>query len=108
MKYLKPYKVFETTHEEIMDVHYGVNVVSECDSIIADIKDMLLELTDAGLFTRVGYTPMTLAYREETPKIIVEVQGDLGLCESQEDDIKSSFERINTLLLLPLLGNNNC
>ena len=94
MKYLKSYKLFETTHEEIMDVHYGVNVVSECDSIIEDIKDMLLELTDAGLFTSVGYTPMTLVYREKTPKISVEVQGDLGLCESFEDDIKSSFERI--------------
>ena len=94
MKYLKSYKLFETTHEEIMDVHYGVNVVSECDSIIEDIKDMLLELADAGLFASVGYTPMTLVYREKTPKISVEVQGDLGLCESFEDDIKSSFERI--------------
>ena len=41
-----------------------------------------------------GYTPMTLVYREKTPKISVEVQGDLVLCESHEDDIKSSFERI--------------
>ena len=41
MKYLKTYKIFETSHEEIMNMHYGVNVMQECDSIIADIKDML-------------------------------------------------------------------
>ena len=80
--------------QDFMKIKYGEDVLSECDSIIEDIKDMILELTDTGLFTTVGYTPMTLVYREKTPKISVEVQGDLGLCESFEDDIKSSFERI--------------
>jgi hypothetical protein len=78
MKHLKPYKIFETSHEEIMYSYYGVNVMEECDSIIADIKDMLLDLTDVGLFTTVGYTPMTLTYREETPKIIVEISAYVG------------------------------
>ena len=65
MKYLKTYKVFEASHEEIMDAYYGTDVVSECNSIIEDIKDMILELTDTGLFTTVGYTPMTLSYQEK-------------------------------------------
>jgi len=78
MKYLKSYKLFETKHEEIMNIHYGVNVINECDSIIEDIKDMLLELTDAGLFTSVGYTPMTLAYQEKTPKMVVEISTYVG------------------------------
>jgi hypothetical protein len=94
MKYLKTYKIFETSHEEMMEVHFGVNVIKECDSIIADIKDILLELSDIGLFTTVGYTPMTLTWVDKTPKIIAEVQGELGLCESNEDDINSTFERI--------------
>lgn len=94
MKYLKTYKIFETSHEEMMEVHFGVNVIKECDSIIADIKDMVLELSDIGLFTTVGYTPMTLTWVDKTPKIMVEVQGDLELCESNEDDINSTFERI--------------
>jgi hypothetical protein len=93
MKYLKTYKIFETSHEEMM-VHFGVNVIKECDSIIADIKDMVLELSDIGLFTMVGYTPLTLTWVDKTPKIMVEVQGDLELCESNEDDINSTFERI--------------
>jgi hypothetical protein len=94
MRYLKTYKIFESSHEEIMSMVYGVNVIQECDSIIEDIKDILLELSDSGLFTMVGYTPMTLTYSDKTPKIMVEVQGDLELCESNEDDINSTFERI--------------
>jgi len=94
MKYLKTYKIFETSHEEMMDVHFGVDVIKECDSIIADIKDMVLELSDIGLFTTVGYTPMTLTWVDKTPKIMVEVQGDSLLCSYNEDDIDSAFERI--------------
>jgi len=94
MRYLKTYKIFEFSHEEIMDSHYGSNVMEECDSIIADIKDMLLELQDIGLFITVGYTPMTLVYREKTPKIMAEVQGDSLLCSDNKDDIDSAFERI--------------
>ena len=104
MKHLKPYtlfervsketKLFEASHDDVMSMIYGVNVIKECDSIIEDIKDILLELSDSGLFTMVGYTPMTLTYSDKTPKIMVEVQGDLELCESNEDDINSTFERI--------------
>lgn len=104
MKHLKPYtlfervsketKLFEDLHDDVMSMIYGVNVIKECDSIIEDIKDILLELSDSGLFTMVGYTPMTLTYSDKTPKIMVEVQGDLELCESNEDDINSTFERI--------------
>ena len=78
MRYLKTYKIFESSHEEIMNVRYGTDVVEECDSIIADIKDMLLELNDIGLMTTVGYTPMTLTYRDKTPKIMVEISSYVG------------------------------
>ena len=78
MRYLKTYKIFEASHEEIMNVRYGADVVQECDSIIDDIKDMLLELSDIGLMTTVGYTPMTLTYRDTTPKIMVEISAYVG------------------------------
>lgn len=94
MRYLKTYKIFESSHEEIMNVRYGSDVVEECDSIIDDINDMILELKDIGLFVMVGYTPMTLTYRDKTPKIMAEVQGDSLLCSYNEDDIDSAFERI--------------
>ena len=103
MRYLKTYKIFEFSHEEIMDSHYGSNVMEECDSIIADIKDMLLELKDIGLLITVGYTPMTLTYREKTPKIMVEISSYVGtwgagrFLKGQTDltsDVKESAERI--------------
>lgn len=94
MKYLKTYKIFETSHEEIMSVHYGANVIQECDSIISDIKDMLLELQDIGFFITVGYTPMTLVYRENTPKIMVVIDSTLDLYNSNADEIKLSTDRI--------------
>lgn len=94
MKYLKTYKIFEASHEEIMNSYYGSNVMEECDSIIDDIKDILLELNDIGLNTIVGYTPMTLTWVDKTPKLMVEVQGDSLLCSYNEDDIDSAFERI--------------
>lgn len=86
MRYLKLYEEF--------DFFSQYEDRKECDVIIDDIKDMLLELNDAGLHTTVGYTPMTLTYQEKTPKMMVEVQGELGLCESNEDEINSAFERI--------------
>ena len=78
MRYLKTYKIFESSHEEIMNVRYGSDVVEECDTMIADIKDMLLELSDIGLMTIVGYTPLTLTYRDTTPKIWVEISSYVG------------------------------
>lgn len=103
MRYLKTYKLFENSHEEMMDVHFGVDVIIECDSIIADIKDILLELGDSGLQTIVGYTPMTLTYREKTPKIMVEISSYVGtwgagrFLKGQTDltsEVKETSERI--------------
>ena len=95
MRYLKTYtKLLESSQEEIMSMIYSVNVIKECDSLIEDIKDILLELGDTGLSITVGYTPMTLTYVDKTPKIMAEIQGQLRLCDSNEDDINSTIERI--------------
>lgn len=77
-----------------MRLHYGEDVISECDLIIDDIKDMMLELTDTGLFTIVGYTPMTLVYQDQLPKISVQVSGSVELCESNHEEITSTFDRV--------------
>ena len=94
MRYLKTYKIFETSHEEIMNVHYGVELIEQCDSIIEDIKDMLLELQDSGLDVTVGYTAMTLTYQEKTPKIWIQVSGEIELFDNNIEDINTSFDRI--------------
>jgi hypothetical protein len=98
MKYLKAYTLYERVSSETKifeDFFSQFEDREECDSIIIpDIKDILLELDDIGLKTTVGYTPMTLTYQEKTPKMMVEVQGELELCESDEDNINSTFDRI--------------
>lgn len=90
----KETKIFESNDRVLLKIKYSEEVISKCDDIISDIKDMLLELSDVGLFTQVGYTPMTLVYRDDSPKIVVEVQGNSLLCDHNEDDINSTFERI--------------
>ena len=108
MKHLKTYKIFESSHEEIMNVRYGADVVEECDSMIADIKDMLLELKDIGLLITVGYTPMTLTYRDKTPKIMVEISSYVGTWGTGKfikgntdytSDVNESAERIKDYVL---------
>ena len=94
MKHLKTYKIFEAYSIPMMRLKYGESVLSECDNMIDDIKDMVLELTDIGLFATVGYTPITISCFDKTPKLIAEVQGDSLLCSYNEDDINSSFDRI--------------
>ena len=94
MKHLKTYKIFEAYSIPMMRLKYGESVLSECDDMIDDIKDMVLELQDIGLFTTVGYTPMTISCFDKTPKLMAEVQGDSLLCSYNEDDINSSFDRI--------------
>ena len=59
MKHLKTYtervskenKIFESHSIPRMRLYYGESVLSECDDMIDDIKDMVLELQDIGLFT---------------------------------------------------------
>ena len=103
MKYLKTYKIFEFSHEEIMDSHYGIDTMQECDYMITEIKDILLELKDAGLDVTVGYTPMTLVYKEKTPKIMVEISTYVGTWGAGKflkgdtdytSEVKESIERI--------------
>ena len=103
MKHLKKYNEANASHEEIMNSYYGSNVMEECDSLIEDIKDILLELGDSGLQTIVGYTPMTLTYREKTPKIMVEISSYVGtwgagrFLKGQTDltsEVKETSERI--------------
>lgn len=103
MKYLKSYKIFEASHEEIMALAYGTDVIEECETLIDDIKDILLDLQDSGLYTSVGYTPMTLTYQEKTPKIVVEISTYVGtwgggrFLVGQTDytsDVRETIERI--------------
>lgn len=56
-----------------MRMKYDESILSECDRIIDDIKNILLELNDIGVSTMVSYSPMTKSCSEKKPKIIVEI-----------------------------------
>lgn len=94
LEFFKIERISESHEMKIMKVKYGEQALRECDSIIDDIKDMLLELKDMGLIVGVAYTPMTLAGMEDSPKIRAEAQGDSVFCSRNKDEIISTFERI--------------
>lgn len=94
LEFSKIERISESQDLRLMKVKYGEEVLRECDSVIDDIKDMLLELKDMGLSVGVAYTPMTLDGMEDSPKIKAQVQGDLAFCTLNKDEINSAFERI--------------
>jgi hypothetical protein len=70
MKHLKPYKVFEAD----ITTFYDADVVSKCDETIAELKDILLELTDIGYQANVDYAPYLRRYLNyKTPTIQINI-----------------------------------
>ena len=92
MKWLKSYKSFESKTDVMYEI-YDASEIDQFDTIIDDIKDILLELTDSGLFTTVGYTPMTLVGRESSPKVVVEIQSTQDALYNQVDSEKNGDKR---------------
>ena len=92
MKWLKYYKSFESKTDVMYEI-YDAEEIDKLDRIIDDIKDILLELTDNGLFTTVGYTPMTLVGRENLPKVMVEIQSSPDAEYNQVDSEKNGDKK---------------
>ncbi len=89
-------KITESQKTDIMNLKYDSETISECDSIISDIKDMLLELQDIGIQSYVHYSPMTFVGREESPKIVVDINADERLFASKIQDIHAVTDRIKS------------
>lgn len=102
MRYLKTYKLFESTEESInrewMIKKYGLETLEECDSIISDIKDMLLELDDLEIFTSIGYTPLTYMCVENKSKLFLNIKADSKLWESNSSLIDEVINTIKELI----------
>lgn len=86
----------ESLHPGTMTMKYGSEVLDECDEVIQNIKDMLLELEDDGIQSYVYYSPMTFVCREESPKIVVDINADEGLFASKIQDIHNVTDRIKS------------
>ena len=79
MRKLKTYQNFnesteEDVHREMMIKKYGSEEIEECDSVISDVKDMLLELNDLEIFTIIDYTSMTyMCFEKTSPKLFLNI-----------------------------------
>ena len=86
----------EDIHRERMIKKYGLEALEECDSIISNVKDMLLELELDGLeiFTSINYTPLTLMGIEKTPKLFLNIKCGSKLWDSNESLIDGVISTI--------------
>ena len=94
MRHIKSYKLFESAkglHDNLI-LYYGVDVIRETDSIIDNLKDILLELNDIGIETVVGYSPLTLTCNHESPKLLIHINMD----EKKFDKIKDTIQEVTS------------
>lgn len=84
----------EDIHREFMIKKYGVEVIEECDEVIKNISDMLLELGDLDLTTTIGYAPMTILSMDPNPKISVDIIGQKEIFDSNSELIHEIGEQI--------------
>ena len=84
----------EDVHRERMIKKYGREEIEECDEVIRNINDMLLELEDLGLMVFAGYTPMTTLSVDSTPKLRVEINAPEELYDSNIDIIHIVADQI--------------
>ena len=89
----------EDVHREMMIKKYGLEEIEECDSVISDVKDMLLELNDLEIFTSIDYTPMTYMCIEQTsPKLFLNIKCDSKLWDSNDILINDLIDTIKNYL----------
>ena len=77
----------ESIHREMMIKKYGEENIEECDEVIKNIGYMALELEDLGIDVIYGYSPLTLLYRDYSPKISVSIIADEKLFAGKIADI---------------------
>ncbi len=89
----------EDIHREMMIKKYGSEEIEECDSVISDVKDMLLELNDLEIFTSIDYTPMTYVCIEKiSPKLFLNIKCDSKLWDSNKSLIDGVITTIKELV----------
>ncbi len=74
---------------------YGSEEIEECDSVISDVKDMLLELNDLEIFTIIDYTSMTyMCFEKTSPKLFLNIKCGSKLWDSNESLIDGVISTI--------------
>lgn len=88
-------KILESSSSsELMLVKYGRSQIENCDEMIQDIKDMVLEFSDLGLDVTVGYSPLTIMIQETSPKIVVMVDARREIFDNYLEEIDDLDKRL--------------
>ena len=104
MRYLKTYNIFESS---FMKNSYSEEEVRKTDEVIADIKDILLELSDIGYTFRVDYKvipPRLVTTHPEIQINITKKSGDLLLPLWDNEDDKMEFDEVILRVLRYAIG----
>ena len=94
MRYLKTYKIFESS---FMKNSYSEEEVKKTDEVIAELKDILLELSDIGYTFRVDYKvipPRLVTTHPEIQINITKKSGDVLLPLWNNEDDKMEFDGV--------------
>ncbi len=83
-----------SSSSELMLVKYGSSQIENCDEMIQDIKDMVLEFSDLGLDVTVGYSPLTIMIQETSPKIVVMVDARREIFDNYLEEIDDLDKRL--------------
>ena len=94
MKYIKTYHLFESS---AMKSLYEEEVIKKTDEMIADLKDILLELSDIGYTNRVDYKVISPWKVNQHPEIQINItkmsEGRYLPLWNSEDD-KAEFDDV--------------
>jgi hypothetical protein len=75
MKYIKTYHLFESN----LSQYFEADVIKKSEEVIADIKDILLELSDIGYQVNIDYAPFLRQYLSyDSPVIRIIIQRPSG------------------------------
>jgi hypothetical protein len=83
-----------SSSSELMVVKYGRSQIENCDEMIQDIKDMVLEFSDLGLDVTVGYSPLTIMIQESSPKIVVMIDARREIFDNYLEEIDELDKRL--------------
>ena len=104
MRYLHTYKLFESS---FMKNSYSEEEVKKTDEVIAELKDILLELSDIGYTFRVDYKvipPRLITSHPEIQINITKKSGDVLLPLWDNEDDKMEFDDVILRVLRYAVG----
>jgi hypothetical protein len=104
MRYIKEYKLFESS---FMKSQYSEEEVKKTDEVIAILKDILLELSDIGYTTRVDYKILSPRLITNHPQIqinITKLSEDRLLPLWNNEDDKIEFDDVILRVLRYSIG----